>query len=339
MSTFASDLQGPRVLVFDPAGTLLVSDADAGRVVAMPDADGDGRADSLVEVASGLDRPHGLAFNPADPRQLYIAETGEVRIWDYEPATRKAANARRIVDLPGGGGHSTRTIIFAPPPNEGSLLISVGSSMNVGYETDPRRARILIANADGSGLRPFASGLRNSVFMAVHPSTGKVWATDNGRDLLGDDLPPDEINIVEEGRDYGWPLCYGKNVHDTEFDPNPGTADPCAGKTPSYVDLQAHSAALGLAFVTGQGWPAEYEDDLLVAFHGSWNRSVPTGYKIVRVRLDASGAYQGTEDFITGWRPPGESAVGRPVAILMRDDGTCFISDDHAGLVYRLVPL
>lgn len=338
VSVFASGLDSPRVLGFDPGGTLLVSTPGSGQVLALPDRDGDGTADSHVEVAGGLDDPHGFAFRPGSGR-LYVAETGAVSVMDYDPAAMRAANPARIIDLPSGGGHHTRTIMFAPPPNEGMLLVAVGSSCNVCNETDPRRAKILIANADGSGLRPFGSGLRNSVFMTVHPVTGKVWATEMGRDLLGDDVPPDEINVIEDGKDYGWPICYGKNIHDTQFDKNTYVRDPCADKTPSHVDLQAHSAPLGLAFVTSDAWPSEYKYDLIVAFHGSWNRSVATGYKLVRIRLDERGDYQGTEDFITGWLRPDGSVLGRPAGVLMGEDGTCYVSDDRGGVIYRIAPI
>jgi glucose/arabinose dehydrogenase len=172
--------------------------------------------------------------------------------------------------------------------------------------------------------------------MAVHPVTGQIWATEMGRDYLGDELPPDEINIIKESYDYGWPLCYGKNIHDTDFDKN--TDNPC--KEPimraSYIDIPAHSAPLGLAFFPVEGWPKEYRYNLLVAYHGSWNRSEPTGYKIVRYRLDNMGNYLGREDFITGWLTRDNKALGRPVDILIRSDGVIFISDDKAGLIYKM---
>jgi hypothetical protein len=171
--------------------------------------------------------------------------------------------------------------------------------------------------------------------MNLHPVTGEVWATEMGRDWLGDDLPPDEINIIGEGRDYGWPICYGKNIHDAEFDKKVYARDPCADKTPSFIDIPAHSAPLGLAFFPEEGWPEEYWHDLLVAYHGSWNRSVPTGYKIVRYHLDSRGNYLGEEDFITGWLTPA-GAVGRPVDILIQPGGKLYISDDRAGLIYKV---
>lgn len=339
ISYFAQNLPGPRVLLFDSAGNLLVSCPSAGKVIALPDKDNNGVADSQVTVVGGLNYPHGLAFMPTDPTKLYVAETDAVALYDYDPTSMQATNRRKIIDLPPDGEHVTRTLIFAPPPNEGQLLISIGSSQNVGVETDPRRASIRIANADGSGLRTFASGLRNSVFMAVHPTTNQVWATENGRDNLGDNIPPDKINIIQDGHNYGWPTFYGKNIPDTQFDPAAAAPGAAAGKTPSYIDLQAHSAPLGLAFVTSDGWPADYKDNLIVAFHGSWNRTVPTGDKLVRIRLDKQGNYLGTEDFITGWLQPSGTKLGRPVGIILRSDGNMYVSDDSSGGIYRIAPL
>ena len=340
ISIFADGLQTPRVLAWDGAGNLLVSDMGNGQVVALPDRDNNGAADEKGVVADGLNNPHGLAFLPADPTRLYIAETDQVAVYNYDQNTLKATGKQKIIDLPPDGEHITRTIMFMPPPNQDKLLISVGSSANVVNESDWRRAKILVANSDGSGLRAFASGLRNSVFMAVHPVTKQVWATENGRDYLGGDLPPDEINIIEDGHDYGWPNFYGKNIHDTQFDSTtyPAGQDPAAGKTPSHIDLQAHSAPLGLAFIDSQSWPAEYKYNLLVSFHGSWNRTVPTGDKVVRIRLNRNGVYQGIEDFITGWLQPDGSKLGRPVGILFKQDGSAYISDDQSGVIYRVTP-
>jgi glucose/arabinose dehydrogenase len=340
ISIFADGLKAPRVLIWDSAGNLLVSDMGSGQVLALPDRDNNGVADEKVVVADGLNNPHGLAFLPSDATRLYIAETDQVAVYDYDRNTLKATGKRKIIDLPPDGEHITRTIMFMPPPNEDKLLISVGSSENVIDESDWRRAKILVANSDGSGLRTFASGLRNSVFMAVRPATKQVWATENGRDYLGDNLPPDEINIIEDGRDYGWPDFYGKNIHDTTFDKKtyPSGQDPAAGMTPSYIDLQAHSAPLGLAFIDSANWPADYKDDLLVCFHGSWNRSVPTGDKVVRVRLDRNGRYRGIDDFITGWLQADGTKLGRPVGILFKGDGSAYISDDQSGVIYRVTP-
>jgi glucose/arabinose dehydrogenase len=336
ISVFAKGLEKPRVMVQDPGGNLLVSIPSQGRVVALPDHNGDGIADRIVTVIGGLNRPHGLAFRCAPECRLYIAEEDRVNVYSYDRKNLKAVKERKIADLPEGGFHVTRTLLFLPKPHDNTLLISVGSSCNVCIEKDWRRAKILVVPAEGGSLKPFASGLRNAVFMTIHPRTKQVWVTEMGRDLLGDDLPPDEINIIEQGRDYGWPFCYGKNVHDRSFDPD-GT-NPCREPetVPSYIDIPAHSAPLGLAFFPEKGWPAEYRNDLLVAYHGSWNRSIPTGYKIVRYRLDSAGRYLGVEDFISGWLTRDGQALGRPVDIMIRPDGTIFVSDDKAGVIYRI---
>jgi glucose/arabinose dehydrogenase len=336
ISAFAKGLGRPRVMVFDPAGTLLVSVPSEGRVVALPDQDRDGTADRIVKVIDGLDQPHGMAFRCAPDCRLYIAEEDQVNVYSYDPKDLKAVKQKKIAGLPAGGGHLTRTLLFLPKPHDDRLLISAGSSCNVCIEDDWRRAKILVVPANGGDLRAFASGLRNSVFMTIHPKTKKVWATDMGRDLLGDDLPPDEINIIEEGGDYGWPFCFGKNMHDSNFDP--GRKKNCreTETLPSYINIPAHSAPLGLSFFPGDGWPQEFRNDLLVAYHGSWNRSIPTGYKIVRYRLDEEGRYLGVEDFVTGWLTIDGTALGRPVDIIIRPGGTIFVSDDKAGVIYRI---
>lgn len=351
ISIFAQGLPGARVMTIDPDGRFLVSLTGSGKVVALPDEDVDGRADKIITVLEGLDRPHGLAFkcegNAAARRcKLYVAESDQVATYDYREDTARATNKKKIINLPNGGNHYTRTIMFMPLPNEDKLLLSVGSSCNVCRETDKRRAKILAADADGTGLKVFAAGLRNSVFMAVHPKNGKIWATEMGRDFLGDDLPPDEINIIEEGRNYGFPVCYGKNIHDADFDKNAYVRTPCQlpAETPSYIDIPAHSAPLGLAFIPAAGWPPEYQHNLLVAYHGSWNRSAPTGYKIVRYKLDEAGNYltdaSGAllfDDFISGWlTPDGKEALGRPVDLLALPGGLLYVSDDKAGVIYRV---
>ncbi len=370
ISIFAKDLESPRVLRFDPQGVLLASIPSQGRVVALPDRNADGVADETVSVIEGLKRPHGVAFREG---KLYIAETDQVAVYDYDGRTLKASSKKKIIDVPGGGNHVTRTIGFGP---DGRLYISIGSSCNVCIEEDSRRAKILVASVETSGSdlkdlqgqtpRLFASGLRNAVFFTWHPVTGEMWATEMGRDLIGDDIPPDEINIVKEGRFYGWPYCYGKNVRDATFDDKGSGLSGFQGLTPreiceraepSHIDLPAHVAPLGLAFIpdprevvkrdaiahkitTYRQWSQDYGGDLLVAYHGSWNRSVPIGYKIVRMKLDEKGNYEGTEDFISGWLPPAggsDGALGRPVDLVFDPSGNLYISDDKAGVIYRVV--
>jgi glucose/arabinose dehydrogenase len=175
------------------------------------------------------------------------------------------------------------------------------------------------------------------VFMTTHPVTGDIWGTDMGRDNLGDDVPPDEVNILREGGNYGWPSCYGKNIHDTNFDKNTYFRAPCQEpfEVPSHMDLQAHSAPLGLAFVPEEGWPEEYWHDLLVAYHGSWNRSVPTGYKIVRFNLTPQGEQIGApQDFMANFRTSDGTIYGRPVDILVEPGGSLYVTDDKAGAIY-----
>lgn len=336
ISIFAQGLGKPRVLALDPDGTLLASIPSEGRVVALPDRNKDGAADETMTVIEGLDRPHGLAFRCAPECKLYIAEENRVKVCSYDKKKLKAAAEKKIADLPTGGFHVTRTLLFLPKPNDDTLLISVGSSCNACSERDWRRAKILSVPAEGGDVSVFASGLRNAVFMTVHPKTKKVWVTEMGRDLLGDDMPPDEINIVEQGGNYGWPYCYGRNVHDDEFDPRRTHQCKEPETVPSVVDIPAHSAPLGLAFFPDKGWAAEFSNDLIVAYHGSWNRSTPTGYKIVRYRLDKTGKYMGKEDFVSGWLTEGNTALGRPVDILIKPDGTIFVSDDKAGVIYRI---
>ncbi len=337
LTVFMDGLPGCRVITFDAQDTMLVSIPSQGKVVALPDSDSDGRADKIIEVISGLNRPHGLAFAGNAGRRLYIAEQDKVSAYDYNPAQRQATNAAKIADLPGSGGHSSRTLLFMPPPDEDNLLISVGSSCNACLEKDWRRAKILVVNKNGGPLQTFASGLRNAVFMRAHPTTTDIWATEMGRDYLGDDLPPDEINIIKRSNDYGWPYCYGKNVLDKEYAAADNFSRNCADKIPSFIDIQAHSAPLGLDFFPASGWPAHYRNTMLVAYHGSWNRTIPTGYKIVLFRFNDQGELVNQHDFMSGWLTDDKkSAIGRPVDISIKPRGLIYISDDKAGVIYRL---
>jgi glucose/arabinose dehydrogenase len=326
LDVFASGVGGARFMTLDPRGTILLSLPRQGRVVALPDRDGDGQADAVITVADGLDRPHGLAFREG---RLYVAETGRVLRFRYEPAALKAtAPAAVVPDLPAGGSHWTRTIAFGP---DGRLYVSIGSSCNVCRESDRRRAAIVRYNADGSGGELFATGLRNAVGIAFHPETGALWATVNERDWRGDDLPPDYITEVKEGGFYGWPDCF---VVNGQAVPDDRSGAACPRVAPPSIEIQAHSAPLGLAFYTGTRFPPEYRGSLFVAYQGSWNRSVPTGYKVVRVRFEA-GRPAGVEDFATGWLANGH-VHGRPVDVLVGRDGALYVSDQTAGAVYRI---
>jgi glucose/arabinose dehydrogenase len=338
ISVFANEIDGARMMIFTPGGVLLVSQSGEGKVVALPDPKQTGKAARVVTVLDGLNEPHGLAFYQG---KLYVAENDKVRSYDWDEANLKASNPKKLADLPTGGGHSTRTVLF----HNGKMYISAGSSCNVCIEKDPRRAAVTEYNPDGSGQKVFAKGLRNAVGLAQNPKTDTIWVTVNGRDWLGDDLPPETIyDLGKDGGDAGWPFCYDDRTFDSVFaksDGNKVGEDRCKNVLEPKVQMQAHSAPLGLAFYEASQFPTEYQNNIFVAFHGSWNRDVPTGYKVVRVKLDDKGQpVGGAQDFITGWLAPGESKhgrwMGRPVGIVVGSDGSMYLSDDSGGVIYRI---
>lgn len=341
ISQFAESLVSPRVLTEDPNGVLLVSSINDGKVMALPDKNNDGTADTFKILAEKLVNPHGLAMRCPKPDncQLYIAETHQVLMYDYDRDSIGISNPRKIIDLPNDGGHSSRTLLFLSPPNDDQLLISIGSSCDQCEETDKRRAAVYIANADGSNFRPYSIGLRNAVFMTTHPITQQEWATEMGLDDLGPDLPPDEVNILQSDKHFGWPYCYGKKLHDATFDPRELQANFCKfDSQASQIDIPAHSAPLGLAFIPAKGWRNEYQSDLIVAYHGSSHRDEVTGYKVVKIDLDQKGNALGIHDFITGWLASNKEVFGRPTAIHVHSkDHAMYITDDKAGVVYRVV--
>lgn len=332
ITIFAADVPAARVLAEGPEGNIWVSQTGIGKITRITVLEGI-PIDQVI-IFEGLKNPHGIAFDPEDPSMLYIAEEDRISSVRLDAEGFPEGDLQKIIGLPQGGRHYTRTIGFGP---DGRLYMSIGSTCNVCVEQDDRVAKILSLNKDGSDFKEFAEGLRNSVFFQWHPVTDQMWATEMGRDMLGDDLPPDEINIISEGKDYGWPYCYGNNIHDTDFDGSVEAGKRCHTAEPSFIDIPAHSAPLGLAFIPPiENWPEEYHYDLLIAYHGSWNRSVPTGYKIVRYDLDKNGGYNGVSDFISGWLDEGETVLGRPVDIIILEDGTMYISDDRAGVIYRV---
>jgi glucose/arabinose dehydrogenase len=320
-----------RMLVFSPGGVLLVSDTEDGKVLAFPDRGNRGKPERTVTVIDGLNAPHGMAFHNG---KFYVAEIDAVKRYDWDESQLRASNPQKIADLPGsGGGHSTRTLLFL----NNKLYVAIGSSCNVCVEKDTRRAAVIEMNEDGSGQRVFASGLRNAVGLAVNPKTNTIWSTDNGRDWLGDNLPPEEVNDLGSGGNFGWPYCYGNRVSDRSQSKDYDCSKTIAPK----VQMQAHSAPLNLIFYQGNMFPAEYRDNLFVTFHGSWNRSVPSGYKVVRIKIDDKGQPQGPpEDFLTGFVRPGETQkgvwMGRPVGLAIGPEGALYVSDDSDGVVYRV---
>lgn len=319
--------KGPRFMAFSPAGVLHIAEPWEGTVVAMPDRDRDGVADERRVVIGGLNHPTSLAFHAG---HLYVGEGHRVMRYDSDGQGGSVANPVPIVtDLPDGGQHWTRTIGIGPDER---LYISVGSSCNVCVETDWKRASILQYNLDGSGGRVYAGGLRNSVGIAWQPGSGRLYATENGRDNLGDDLPPEELNEIRDGGFYGWPRCHGSGIRDPRF----GTSDDaCAGQIAPAVAMQAHSAPLGLTFIGGSAFPETVHGDLLVAFHGSWNRSVATGYKVVRVVFRDGQPTGQVEDFLTGFLVGG-GGWSRPVGVQFGPDGALYMTDDRGGGVFRI---
>lgn len=302
----------PRALTFDPNGVLVTSIPNGGKILALPDG-------KPVEILSGLNKPHGIEF---EGDKLFVAETDGVSGYDYDAQTMRASNKESLFNLPGGGGHSTRTIKI----RDGRIYVTTGSSCNVCEEQDQLRAALWVADLDGGNLRQIARGLRNTVFFTFDEE-GRIWGNDMGRDLLGDNLPPDELNIIATTEstlaDYGWPWCYGNQVRDGKY-LGGQKLDYCRQTVAPAYEYPAHVAPLGITF--------DPNGDLLVSFHGSWNSTVPVGYKVVRLRMD-KGSVVAMEDFISGWIE-GNTVLGRPVDLIFDKEGNLYISDDKSGLIY-----
>jgi glucose/arabinose dehydrogenase len=325
---FARDLGKARGMAISPEGVLLVSDMSGkGSIYALPDKNGDGIADEKKVVLTGLNNTHGLTFYN---NQLFVTEKTKVSRYKWDGQNLTAEFDKKLFDLPNPGGHFTRTIVF---DKAGKMYVSLGSSCNVCQEKEPFFASVIVSDAEGVSPRVFAKGLRNSVALAIEPVTQELWGAENGRDLLGDSIPPEEINIIKDGQNYGWPNCYGNQIHDTNYDKNSYIVDPCLSTQPMIYGLPAHNAPLGMAFVP-ENFKPEWKDDIVVGLHGSWNRSTPDGYKVVR--LDREGnTIKGMEDLLSGFIR-GSNAEGRPVDVIFDEKGNLYISDDKAGNIYIL---
>lgn len=328
ISVFAEGLSDPRMMALGPDGFIYVAERGRGRIVRLPDRDGDGVADGIEVVADGLSAPSSIAFY--QDGSLYVGETRQVLRLN-NPNTEGVFQERQVIvdDLPAGGGHSTRTVLFSPDWQW--LYVSVGSSCNVCVEQDSRRAAILRYTPEGEDETIYVSGMRNAVGITFRPGTDELWATNNGRDWLGDDLPPETVYKVRQGDNAGWPYCHAGQIIDPDF----GQLDSCTGILKPEVEIQAHSAPLGLTFYTGEQFPPEYRGNLIVALHGSWNRSAPVGYKVVRVTMD-NGIPGKVIDLATGWLPENGGQWGRPVDVLTGPEGSLFVSDDGQGRIYRI---
>jgi glucose/arabinose dehydrogenase len=324
---FAADVPGARSLALGSSGTIFVGTRRPGRVYAVQDTDGDFRADRVHIIAQGLRSPNGVAFRDGD---LYVAEISQVlrfeNIEDRLDDPPQPVTIRH--DLPTDGHHGWKFIRFGP---DAKLYVPVGAPCNVCEREDPRYASILRMDPDGSGLEVFASGVRNTVGFDWHPGSKVLWFTDNGRDWLGDEAPPDELNRAPEpGLHFGFPYCHGGEI----LDPEHGSERTCDEFVRPAQRLGPHVAALGMRFYTGANFPEAYRGDVFIAEHGSWNRSVPIGYRLTRVRIDGSKA-TGYEVFAEGWVRDGD-VRGRPVDLLLLPDGSILVSDDHAGAIYRI---
>jgi glucose/arabinose dehydrogenase len=328
-SVFASDVTGARLMAVSPDGVLFVARQPKGDVVALPDRDKDGKADKMEIIASGLTRPHSLAFNKG---WLYIATNPAVMRVKYANG-KVEGTPEKFVDLPvSTTPHWTRTIGF---DKSGKLYVAIGSSCNLCEDEDPRRATIMVYNADGSGGRPFARGLRNAIGFDWDPKTGALWADDMGEDKHGEEKPADEINRVEDGKHYGWPYLIDDNRPNTKLENPKGSLKPADAVPPAFA-LEPHSSPIDLRFYTGKQFPAAYRGAMFVALHGSsaTARKEKIGYKVVRVVFNG-GKPTGVEDFATGWLKEGQ-VLGRPAGLITGADGAFYISDDGKGFVYRV---
>jgi glucose/arabinose dehydrogenase len=321
IGVFVENITGVRDLQFSPEGVLLASSPSQGSVFAFTIENG-----TVIKktVINGLSEPHGLAFNNG---KLFIAENNRLGRYSWNPSTSTATLEKELMKLR-SGSHDAHTLVF---DKNGNLFVKVGSSCNVCKETDPQAATIIKTDSEGRNPVTYANGLRNAAFMTLNSKSGEIFATENGRDMLGDNIPPEEINVVQEGKNYGWPMCYGNRVHDTQFDRAQYVRNPCEDTEAPFYQMQAHSAPLGLTFIP-ESFSNEIKDDLLVAFHGSWNRSVPTGYKVVRINIE-NGKVVGEEDFLSGFLQ-GSNALGRPVDVEFDRNGNLFVSDDKSGSIY-----
>ena len=315
----ASGVPNARMLAQSPTGELVLSQHVEGKVVKLSDFDGDGTADEIVPILTGLAMPHGVAFIG---QSLFVAESDRIlRLdtwWD-------GSSARTIARLPGGGHHVTRTLTVGP---DGKLYVSIGSSCDACEESDPLRAAIWRLDHDGGPLEPYARGLRNAVGLSWSPDGAQLWATENERNELGEEVPPDELVAIRQGADYGWPACYGDRIPA----PGLGTPERCAATEPPTVPLPAHVAPLGLVFGAGARFPAEYQSSLFLALHGSAVRDHPVGYEVIRIPM-RDGTPGEPRTFMRGWLVDDDS-WGRPVGPFIAHDGTLYLTDDKGGVVY-----
>lgn len=329
ISVFAENVVNARSLALGDAQTLFVSTRTQGNVYAIKH--NGTKAQKIITIASGLNQPNGVAFHKG---ALYVAEIN--RILRYDNIEAQLENPPKPVVIttqyPSNTHHGWKFIRFGP---DGLLYVPIGAPCNICEPGDPY-ASITRINVDAPNAKPeiFARGIRNTVGFDWNPKTGELWFTDNGRDMLGDDIPPEELNRAEKaGQHFGYPYCHAGDIVDPEF----GSKRACKEFTPPEVKFQAHSAGLGLRFYTGNSFPAEYRNQIFIAQHGSWNRTKKVGYKIVTVDTDTkNGQKPEYKVFAEGWLDGKENVWGRPVDVLVMADGSLLVSDDTANAIYRI---
>ena len=345
VNLYADGFDVPREMRTAPNGDVFLAEMDKGEIKILRGISSDGKVEQVSTFATGLNKPFGIAFYPlgANPEWVYIAETGAVKKFPYKNGDLKASGPAQTVVaelFPGaevGKGHTTRDVAFSPDGKK--MYVSVGSASNIDNPDDHpsefHRANILEYNPDGSGMRVFASGIRNPVTLVFNPTTGQLWTSCNERDALGDNLVPDYTTHVEDGGFYGWPWYYMGKHHDPRL---PDSHPDWRAKviTPDVI-IQPHSAPLGFTFYSGNEFPAEYKGDEFLALHGSWNREPRTGYELVRVPLHQTGKATGEyQDFLTGFVTQDGKVWGRPVGVTVAKDGSLLVSDDGSRIVWRV---
>ncbi|MFL6197153.1 MAG: PQQ-dependent sugar dehydrogenase [Thermoanaerobaculia bacterium] len=327
ISVFSDQVRGARSMTLSPKGVLYVGTMGTGNVYALVDRNKDGKAEEVHTIASGLRSPNGVAWKDG---ALYVAEIS--RVLRFDGIDDKLASPPKpvvVIDTyPKDTHHGWKFIRFGP---DGKLYVPVGAPCNVCDEKNPIYASITRISSQGGQPEIVARGIRNTVGFDWHPKTRELWFTENGRDWMGDDAPPDELNRAPKaGLHFGFPYCHAGTVADPEF----GKGKPCAQYTPPARTLGPHVAALGMRFYTGTMFPEPYRNQIFIAEHGSWNRSQPIGYRVTLVRLQGDKAIS-YEPFAEGWLQGGDS-WGRPVDLEILPDGSLLVSDDRAGAIYRI---
>ena len=328
IEVYAENVPNARSMTLSPEGVLFVGTRES-RVYAVVDTNKDYKADNVITIASGLNSPNGVAFRNGS---LYVAEISKV--WRYDNIENNLNNPPDPVlisdGFPTDGHHGWKFIAFGP---DNKLYVPVGAPCNICLrDNDERYASIMRMNPDGSELEVFAHGIRNTVGFTWHPGTQELWFTDNGRDMLGDNVPPDELNRAPSaGLHFGYPFVHGGDIPDPEF----GESVDINQYVKPVQKLGPHVAALGMRFYTGNMFPEEYRNQIFIAEHGSWNRSKKIGYRVMLVKLNGNEAVS-YETFAEGWLQ-GDAVSGRPVDVLVMPDGSMLVSDDYGGVIYRII--